>query len=140
MSMDDDHVEKVLAVIHQNHCLAPCEVAEEVGICKSSCHRILTNKLQMRCVAAKFVPCVLTDALLVREFLTKQEITVVPQPSYSPDLAPADFLLFSKLKSLLRGRRFQKVEEIEENSIWDLHAIPQNTFQNAFHTGKKCWK
>jgi len=41
-SMDDDHVEKVLAVIRQNRRLTVREVAEEVGICKSSCHLILT--------------------------------------------------------------------------------------------------
>jgi len=39
-SMDDDHIEKVLAVIHQNCCLTVREVAEEVGICKSLCHLI----------------------------------------------------------------------------------------------------
>jgi len=32
-SMDDDHVEKVLAVIRQNRRLTVREVAEEVGIC-----------------------------------------------------------------------------------------------------------
>jgi len=62
MSMDYDHVEKVLAVICQNRLLNICEVAEEVGICKSWCHLILTDKLKMRHVAAKFVPRLLTDA------------------------------------------------------------------------------
>jgi hypothetical protein len=33
--MDDDHVEKALAVIRQNHCLTVREVAKEVGVCKS---------------------------------------------------------------------------------------------------------
>ena len=46
-SMDDDHVEKVLAVILQNRRLGVREVAEEVGICKCSCHLILTDKLKM---------------------------------------------------------------------------------------------
>jgi len=108
-SMDDDHFEKVLAVIHQNRRPTVHEVAEEVGICKSSCHLILTDKLQMRPVAAKFVLRLLTDALLIREFLRKREMTVVPQPPYSPDLAPADFFLLLKLKSSLQGRRFQMV-------------------------------
>ena len=58
--------------------------------------------------------------------------TAVPQPPYSPDLAPADFFLFPKLKSSPKGCRFQRVEETEENSIRDLRAIPQNTFQDAF--------
>ena len=44
--MDDDHVEKVLAVIRQNRRLTVREVAYEVGICKSSCHLILTDKLK----------------------------------------------------------------------------------------------
>ena len=53
-SMDDDHVEKVLAVIRQNRRLTVRKVAEEVGICKRSCHLILTDKLEMGRVAAKF--------------------------------------------------------------------------------------
>jgi len=71
-------------------------------------------------------------SLLIREFLTKHETTVVPQPPYSSDLAPADFFLFPKLKSSLKDRRFQTVEEVEENLIRDFHTIPQNTFQDAF--------
>jgi len=138
--MDDDHVENVLAVIRQNRRLTVREVVKEVGICKRSCHLILTDKLKMRRVAAKFVPRLLTDALLICEFLTKHEATVVPQPPYSPDLAPADLFLFPKLKSSLKGRRFQTVEEIEENSVRDLRAIPQNTFQDAFQNWEKRWE
>ena len=59
-SMDDDHVEKVLAVIRQNRRLTLREVAEEVGICKSSCHLILTDKLRVSHVAVKFAPRLLT--------------------------------------------------------------------------------
>jgi hypothetical protein len=33
-------------------------------------------------------------ALLVCEFLVKHEMTVVPQPTYSPDMAPADIFSF----------------------------------------------
>ena len=78
-------------------------------------------------------------SLLISEFLTKHETTVVPQPPYSPYLAPADLSLFPKLKSSLKGRRFRTVEEIEENSIRDPRAIPQNTFQDAFQNWKKRW-
>ena len=38
-------------------------------------------------------------SLLICEFLTKHEMTVVPQPPYCPDLALADFFSFLKLKS-----------------------------------------
>jgi len=114
-SMDDDRVEKVLAVIRQNRRLTVREVAEEVGICRSSCHLIFDRQTADASCCRKCVPRLLTDALLICEFLTKHETTVVPQPPYSPDLGPADFFLFSKLKSSLKGRRFQTVEEIEEN-------------------------
>jgi uncharacterized protein YaaQ len=63
--MDDDQVEKVLAVIRQNCRLTAREVAKEVGICKSLCHLILTEKLKMHCVAAKFV-----QRLLMRHSLS----------------------------------------------------------------------
>ena len=81
----------------------------------------------------------LTCHSLSVNFLTKHQPTVVPQPPYSPDLAPADVFLFPKLKSSLKCRRIQTVEEIEENSIRDLRAIPQNTFQDAFQKWKKRW-
>ena len=132
----DDNIENMLAVIRQNRLLIVREVAEE-GICTRSCHLILTDKLKLHRVAAKFVPWLLTDALLIHEFLTKHEATVVPQPPYSSDLAPVDFFLFQKLKPSLKGRRFQTAEETEENSLWDLRAIPQNTFQDAFQNWKK---
>jgi transposase len=61
-------------------------------------------------------------SLLIREFLAKNETTVVPQPPYSPDLAPADVFLFPKPKSTLKGRRF---ESTEENSLTELRAIPK---------------
>jgi transposase len=73
-------------------------------------------------------------------FFKKHETTVIPQPPYSPDLAPADFFLFPKLKSSLKGRRFQTVEETEENSTGDLRAIPQNTFQNWKKRWERCIK
>jgi len=79
-------------------------------------------------------------SLLIREFLAKQDMIVVPQSPYSPDLAPVDFFLFPKLKSTLKGRRFQMIEEIKENSLQDLRAIPQNTFQDGFQNWKKRWE
>ena len=130
-SMGEDHIEKVHAVIRPNRRSTIREVAEVVGISKSSYHLILTDKLQMHRVTAKFVPHLLTDTLIIREFLMKHDTTVVPQPPYSPDLAPADFFFFPKCKSSLKVRRFQKVEEIEENLIQYLRAIPQNTFQKG---------
>jgi transposase len=75
--------------------------------------------------------------LLIREFLAKNETTVVPQRPYSPDLAPADFFLFPKLKSTLKGRRFESTEEIEEHSLTELRAIPKEIIQELFPKQEK---
>ena len=46
---------------------------------------------------------------LVRNFLAKNEMTVVPQPPYPPDLAPADFFLFPKLEVYLERMPFRHI-------------------------------
>jgi hypothetical protein len=73
----------------------------------------------------------------VRNFLEKNETTVVPQPHYSPDLAPADFFPFPKLKSTLKGRRFDTFDEIQKNSTKDLFAIQKEAFQKALQIWQK---
>jgi len=64
----------------------------------------------------------------------------VPHPPCSPDLAPADFFLFPKLKTTLKGRSFQTIEEIQQNAIRELRAITENGFQGAFQQWKKHWE
>jgi len=141
--MDDDRVQKVLAVIRQN-------VPRGETVNKEFYLKVLKR---LRAAMRRKKPEAWTNniwmlhhdnapahaSLLIREFLRKHETTVVPQAPYSPDLAPAYFFLFPKLKSSLKRRRFQTVEEIEENSIWDLRAVPQSTFQDAFQNWKKRW-
>ena len=48
--------------------------------------------------------------LLVREFLAKNKIVIMPQPPYSPDLALAGFFLFPKLKTPIKEKRFATIE------------------------------
>ena len=38
------------------------------------------------------------NSILVTDYLTKMSIKTVPQPPYSPDVAPCDFWLFPKLR------------------------------------------
>ena len=234
-STNDDHVERVRAVIHGNCCLTVWEVADKVGISIGSCHQTFTEKIQMCRISAKFVPRLLTDdqkenrveisqgllanangnenffkniitgdetwvygydvetemqssqwsgkgspgpkkkhgwvscvfgwkgtvhheyvprsqtvnkqlyqevlsrlrdavttkrpelwenqtwmlhhdnapahaSLLIRSYLAKYQTSVVPHPTYSPGLAPAEFFLLPKLKTTLKERRFQTIE------------------------------
>jgi len=80
------------------------------------------------------------SSFLVRNFLVKNKTTVVPQSPYSPDLAPANFFLFPKLKSTLKGRRFDTFDKIQKNSMKELFAILKEVFQKVFQSWQKCWK
>ena len=56
-------------------------------------------------------------SLLIRIYLAKYQTSFVTHQPYSPNLALADFFLFLKLKNTLKGRRFQTMDEIQENAI-----------------------
>ena len=47
----------------------------------------------------------LHKAAIVREYLKQEKVVELPHPPYSPDLAPCDFFLFSRLKKHLVGRK-----------------------------------
>ncbi|KYN36550.1 hypothetical protein ALC56_09095, partial [Trachymyrmex septentrionalis] len=78
-------------------------------------------------------------SLLVREFLTKNNTLMMPQPPYSPDLAPCDFFLFPKLKRPMKGRRYATIEEIKTASMEELNKITKNNFLKCFEDWKKRW-
>ena len=43
---------------------------------------------------------------IVIDYLETKQVTMLPHPPYSSDLAPADFVLFPKLKWMLSGRKY----------------------------------
>jgi len=57
---------------------------------------------------------------------------VVPQPPYSPDLAPCDFFLFPRLKRELKGKHWESVENIHKHVTEILKDIPVEEFQHVF--------
>ena len=64
---------------------------------------------------------------------------IVPQPPYSPDLAPCDFWLFLKLSRPLRGTRFESIDEIKAESKKALMAIPEKYYLACFEDWKIRW-
>jgi transposase len=78
-------------------------------------------------------------ALSVREFLAIKQITVLGHPPYLPDLAPSAFLLFPKIKEILKGRHFDDIDDIRSNTTAALKATPQNQFQNCFEGWTRRW-
>ena len=56
------------------------------------------------------------------------DIKTVLHPLYSPDLAPYDFWLFSKL----RGCRYETIEEMKEAVTKVIDTLTQEDFHGAF--------
>lgn len=81
-------------------------------------------------------------AAATREFLSEQGISTLPHPPYSPDLAPCDFWLFPTMKRMLRGRRFESDEALEEAAVEAIENIPIEEFGNFMdkwlHRAHKC--
>ena len=55
-------------------------------------------------------------------------IKTVPQPPYSPDIAPCDFCLFPKLQ----GARYERIEEMKEAVTKVIDTLTQEDFHGAF--------
>ena len=69
-----------------------------------------------------------TNSIHVTDYLTEMGIKTVPQPPYSPDLAPGDFWLFPKL----RGCRYETNEEVKEAVMKVIDTLKQEDFHGAF--------
>ena len=104
-------------------------ISAQSDVSAETIHTIIREKLKMRKIYAKFVPRVL---ILVTDSLTKMGIKTVPQPPYSPDLAPCDFWLFPKLKEKLRGRPYATIEEMKEAVTKVIDTLTQEDFHGAF--------
>jgi hypothetical protein len=63
-------------------------------------------------------------SVLVKVFLTKNNVTTLEQLPQSPELAPADFYLLYRLKLALRVRRFCDATDIIKNAKEDLKRLP----------------
>jgi len=64
-------------------------------------------------------------------------INEMEHPVYSPHLAWNDFWLFPKIKSALKGLRFQDTEDIK--NVTTLKAIQQQEFQKMFQHWQHHW-
>ena len=68
------------------------------------------------------------NAIPVTDYLTKMGIKTVPQPPYSPDIAPCDFWLFPKL----RACRHETIEEMKEAVTKVIDTLTQEDFRGLF--------
>ena len=76
------------------------------------------------------------NVLSVKRYLAKNNIPVMEHPPYSPDLAPCDFFLFPKIKSALKGTRFESVDAVKAKATQLLNSITQDDLQHCFQQWK----
>jgi histone-lysine N-methyltransferase SETMAR len=69
---------------------------------------------------------------IVQSFLEDQNITQVPHPPYSPDMAPCDFWLFPRLKDHLRGQRYESRSSLGSAIYQYLKVIPKEDYEQCF--------
>ena len=69
--------------------------------------------------------------MVILEFLAKKSIKLLSHPLYSPDLTPADYFLFPKMKKELAG--FTMTQE-EFKKEWEgvLRRVSRKEFAKAF--------
>ena len=65
--------------------------------------------------------------------VTSPKFTLVPHPSYSPDLAPSDFWLFRKLKETLKGQHFPSDAEVEKAVRKWISSQPKTFFMDGMN-------
>ena len=68
------------------------------------------------------------NSILITDYLTKMGIKTVHYPPYSPDLAPCDSQLFSKLT----GCRYETIEEMKEAVTNVIDTLTLEDFHGAF--------
>jgi len=98
----------------------------------------------LNCGKTRLGCCITTIRRLTRRSLS----AVIRQNTKHPlcsihrifGFSPSRLFLFPKLKTTLKGRRFQTIEEIQENAIRELRAITDSAFQEAFQQWKKRWE
>jgi hypothetical protein len=99
-SKTTENVEKILELIHKGRRWTIHELADAGGFSYSYgvCLKILTENLLTCATLLHYDNAPAQTSLKTTEFVTDNNVVIIPHPPYSPDLAPCDFVLFPILK------------------------------------------
>jgi hypothetical protein len=64
--------------------------------------------------------------------LAKKAITTIEHPPYLPDLAPADYFFFPRIKRALKGQRFDDIKATQDGVTRRLQGITSKQYQRCF--------
>ena len=78
------------------------------------------------------------SVIRVCQFLVEKMAAVLYHPPYSPDLAPAYFFLFPRLKVAIKGACFEDVTAIKDCVTAVFRSIPQKAFVDCFRKLYEC--
>jgi transposase len=78
-------------------------------------------------------------SIAVWEFLAQHNITTLPHPTNSPDLALCNFLLFPKLKTCVKGHHFGTVENVQAAAKRALNNISSEDFLHCCEEWQQHW-
>ena len=79
-------------------------------------------------------------ARIVTEFLESEKVYVLPQPPFSPDLAPIDYFLFPKLKFHLSGKRYKPRNALGSAVYQFLMGVPIQDYERCSQIWIDCLK
>lgn len=79
-------------------------------------------------------------SLAVRNKLVEFNWNVLPQPPYSPDIAPSDYHLFLSLKNSLRGRQFNSLLDLKTYLDEFFSSRPPAFYKNAIMSLPDRWR
>ena len=70
------------------------------------------------------------------EYLHNERVELSPHYHLpcSPDCAPCNFFLFSRIKKQLKGKRFDKVENLARAVQAVVESIPKEDYENSFQS------
>ena len=93
-SRTDENIARIRELILEDRRRTIDDLVDLYGVSWSSCQRILREELQSGEWWLHHDNAPAHKALNVKQFLTKNSMTQLLRPPYSPDLAPCDFFLF----------------------------------------------
>ncbi|XP_023712939.1 uncharacterized protein LOC111867376 [Cryptotermes secundus] len=95
-----DSIQRVSDLILENRRISFHKLENATGLSRGTLHTDYSN-MTMR------------GHMAVGRPLPPWVLTVLPHPSYSPDLAPSDYALFDAMKDVMRGKTFTSNDELQ---------------------------
>ena len=107
------NIAKVKETVTENRHLSLRKIVAELSVFHKSVRTILNDCLGMKRVLLDYFRKTISQGYHCERIYGQKLNGIIEQLPYSPDMAPADFFLFQKIKLPLRGTRFHSIEDIK---------------------------